>query len=97
MSVRDAALFDRQREIKNPPLNEGKTIGLIQGKIVVFGDIMIIARNMVHEINAESRTFPRDTDGQLEAFENTLQAILKHLTQPADVFVNGEFWRSQLF
>src|SRR5262245_1523221 len=96
MSVRDAALFDRQREIKNAPLNEGEAIGFIQGKIMIFGDIMIIARIMVHKINAESRSFPRDTDGQLEDFENTFQSILKHLTQPCDVLVNAEFWRRQL-
>src|SRR5262245_33533989 len=96
MSVRDAALFDWQREIKNALLNEGKTVSFIHGKIVICGDIMVIARSMVHKINAEGRTFPRDTDRQFEPFENTLQAILKHLTQPSDVFVDSEFWRSQL-
>src|ERR1043166_7662206 len=63
---------------------------------MIFGDVMIIARSVVHEVNAEGRTLPRDTDGQLEPFENTLQAILEHLTQPFDMVVNGEFWRSQL-
>src|SRR5262245_22547390 len=95
MSVRDAALFDGQREIKNAPLNEGKTVGFIQGEIMICGYIVIIARSMVHEINAESRTLAGDADGQFESFENTLQAILENLTEPSDVFVNSEFWRSQ--
>src|SRR3954453_10065879 len=88
MGERNAPLFDGQREMENSPLNELQTVMLVELKIMMQSNIVIVSGSMIHKVNAKGGAFTRHKKRHIHALENSLQSELQHLAELADMLID---------
>ena len=91
------ALFRGEGKKEHSAGDQALAHPLIEGEVVVFGKIVPVHREMIHEIKAESRALTGDHRVQAEAADQVLQTSLEMLAERFDLAaVNLPlFWSSR--